>query len=605
MSTSGITVKPVKDETLLSKWSCLGRSGGHTSRNNNCSLDSNSIEIYLSTADSLTPMKVLPSDTIQSVKLKIQRCKGFYVKHQMLIYGGRELARADCLIKDYGVRDGNVLYLVLRLSDLQVVRVKTFSGNKYVFRVGKRRNIQDLKQKISERECGLPLDDQQLVLKGENLEDKRLIEDLLLEDDAIIHLVVRKEVKVSTIAVGIGVEVKFVVPGVTDYFTTDADTKGDNKPLITTPLSHGLTNSSEESYDKFVDDYVAQPGYLLPVTTSLCSKLSPSFCDLIRNARGGLESGWSPVRSTEGCGGAYFLQDPTGSKFVGVFKPIDEEPMALNNPRGLPVSSNGEGLKKGTRVGEGAYREVAAYILDHPRGRRRSPWASDEPGFAGVPPTIIVKCCHSAFCNSLGQEMKIGSLQKFVECESSCEDMGPAAFPVHEVHKITVLDIRLANADRHSGNILVCNKGESSSIKLVPIDHGYCLPENFEDCTFEWLFWPQARQPYSLETLKYIESLDADKDIQLLQSHGWTLSPKCRRVFRISTMLLKKGAAAGLTPYKIASMMCRESLNKPSILENIIDEAEEAILLKCGEAAFLEAVSQGMGLQISKEKHTQ
>ena len=35
------------------------------------------------------------------------------------------------------------------------------------------------------------------------------------------------------------------------------------------------------------------------------------------------------------------------------------------------------------------------------------------------------------------------------------EDMGPGAFPVEEVHKISVLDIRLANADRHAGNILL------------------------------------------------------------------------------------------------------------------------------------------------------
>lgn len=34
-----------------------------------------------------------------------------------------------------------------------------------------------------------------------------------------------------------------------------------------------------------------------------------------------------------------------------------------------------------------------------------------------------------------------------------------------------LLDIRLFNADRHVGNILV-----SDSYELVPIDHGFCLP---------------------------------------------------------------------------------------------------------------------------------
>lgn len=56
--------------------------------------------------------------------------------------------------------------------------------------------------------------------------------------------------------------------------------------------------------------------------------------------------------------------------------------------------------------------------------------------------------------------------------------MGPRAFPVNEVHKITVLDIRLANADRHAGNILLSKEGEEGQLVLIPIDHGYCLPEN-------------------------------------------------------------------------------------------------------------------------------
>lgn len=62
--------------------------------------------------------------------------------------------------------------------------------------------------------------------------------------------------------------------------------------------------------------------------------------------------------------------------------------------------------------------------------------------------------------------------------------MGPHAFPIEEVHKISVLDIRLANADRHAGNILVYKDGEGGQFVLVPIDHGYCLPENVSKCYF-------------------------------------------------------------------------------------------------------------------------
>ena len=64
--------------------------------------------------------------------------------------------------------------------------------------------------------------------------------------------------------------------------------------------------------------------------------------------REGLEHGTKPIMSKEGSDDAYFMQDPIGTKFIGVFKPMDEEPMAINHPRGLPRSLNGEGVKKGS-----------------------------------------------------------------------------------------------------------------------------------------------------------------------------------------------------------------------------------------------------------------
>jgi hypothetical protein len=83
---------------------------------------------------------------------------------------------------------------------------------------------------------------------------------------------------------------------------------------------------------------------------------------------------------------------------------------------------------------------------------------------------------------------KVGSLQKFMSNDGNCEDIGPGAFPVEEVHKISVLDIRMANADRHAGNILF-RKEPNGETLLIPIDHGYCLPEKVSgDFTILFLF---------------------------------------------------------------------------------------------------------------------
>lgn len=54
--------------------------------------------------------------------------------------------------------------------------------------------------------------------------------------------------------------------------------------------------------------------------------------------------------------------------------------------------------------------------------------------------------------------------------------------------------------------------------------------------------------------LEYISTLDADRDLLILRSHGLHLRKKCERVLRVCTMLLKKCAAKGLTPKEIAQV---------------------------------------------------
>lgn len=283
----------------------------------------------------------------------------------------------------------------------------------------------------------------------------------------------------------------------------------------------------------------------------------------LASAQAGLDSKLVPVLTKNGTGGAYVMRSAEGAP-AAIFKPEDEEPCTLNNPRGLGTTPTGEGLKKGVRPGEGAVREVAAYLLDHAH-------------FAGVPPTVLV-CCRSKNKGSTRRGMrgpggiyKVGSLQKFVATDSDCEEIGASAFTRREVHKICVLDMRLANADRNGSNILACRLDEGGW-ELTPIDHGYCLPDTFEEISFEWKYWRQAKQPFGAETLKYISKLDAKEDLKTLEAHGITLREGCRYVFRACTSLLKKGAAQGLTPFEISNIMCREAL-EPSPLETLFQVA--------------------------------
>ncbi|KAL6203151.1 hypothetical protein ACLB2K_026854 [Fragaria x ananassa] len=147
-----------------------------------------------------------------------------------------------------------------------------------------------------------------------------------------------------------------------------------------------------------------------------------------------------------------------GDIYVAVFKPVDEEPYAVNNPKGYTKTLREEGVVANivTTIGGGTIREVAAYLLHHPLiGPPNNP---HNICFVGVAPTVMVRCrLHNDLNHGGGEEtwkMKVGSLQMYHPNVGRCEDMGTSGFRDHDLHKISQLDIRLSNTDRNLGNIL-------------------------------------------------------------------------------------------------------------------------------------------------------
>uniref|UniRef100_A0A7R9V548 1-phosphatidylinositol 4-kinase n=1 Tax=Chlamydomonas euryale TaxID=1486919 RepID=A0A7R9V548_9CHLO len=317
---------------------------------------------------------------------------------------------------------------------------------------------------------------------------------------------------------------------------------------------------------------------------------------LVARAAAGLLAGYAPSLAAEGMGGTYVMCGPDGAP-VGVLKPADEEPLAPNNPRGNVGSALGAaGLKPSVRVGEAAVREVAAHLLDH-------------GGFARVPASALVRARHGALRYGVGEAStpKLASLQAYVEHECDMNDVGPGSFATADVHRIGILDIRLFNTDRHAGNILVrhvpaadgaasSDAAADSPCELVPIDHGFCLPETLDAPYFEWLHWPQAKQPFSADELAYIRSLDAAADAAMLRARLPQLRPGSLRVLQLTTALLQRCADAGMTLFDIGSLLTRPFLGGgvegPSPLERMCLAAKSApidatALLACaGDAAF-------------------
>jgi len=255
--------------------------------------------------------------------------------------------------------------------------------------------------------------------------------------------------------------------------------------------------------------------------------------DMMEKLREGIIS-HPPKRSEDGTSGVYFMKNSYG-RAIAVFKPADEE--------GSLLESHSEEIKPGFTHGEGYLKEVAAYLLDR-------------DGFHGVPRTTLVQCVDDVFNGNGASTKKVGSLQEFVPSECAAEEMGWNRFSVHDVHKIGLLDCRILNADRHLGNILVTD--EDGEFRLVPIDHGLSLPSYISgSALFEWLQFPQCKQPFDEETVNFVCNIDVDSDVQILRSQLPDLKEECIETMRICTIFLKKAVARGMNLFEIGCMMSR------------------------------------------------
>ncbi|CAI0558722.1 unnamed protein product, partial [Linum tenue] len=294
------------------------------------------------------------------------------------------------LVKDYGITTGNVLHLVLKLSELLLITVRTTCGKEFEFRVDRYRNFGYLKHRIFQEGKGfVDVDEQEIFYNGQRLDDQRLIDeirDTRAADAAAVHLLVQKTAKVRAQPLNRDFEISVAA--------------------ATNPNQNQKQNqkqNQESSIEAPNQEQAGRDFWLEPVIVNPSVRLDSAIWNMVNSTFVGLEMGHPPIRSSEGTGGTYFMRNPSGQGFVSVFKPSDEEPNAVNNPQGLPVSTNREGLKRGTRVGKGAIREVAAYILDHPIDGPRG-LNNEVMGFAGVPPTIVVQCLHQGFHHPEGFE---------------------------------------------------------------------------------------------------------------------------------------------------------------------------------------------------------
>ena len=320
--------------------------------------------------------------------------------------------------------------------------------------------------------------------------------------------------------------------------------------------------------------------------------LPPTLGRALLRARRALVVGQkAPELAMDGTGGTYFLPGLDGAP-QACFKPADEEPFCANNPRlfvGTAMPGTREApeaeMRRGVRPGEAAKREVAAYLLDARNG-----------GGAGVPETTLAKSRHRGYeYHDRVVADKVGSFQVYVPHSGVAEDFAPGRFETQRLQAIAALDMRCLNCDRNAANLLIPKQRRGAGkkehdLKLVPIDHGFCLPEVL---SIEWFDWcwidrPALSAPVCEPLKAQIAQLDADDDAAALRD-ALDIRPKSARLMVAATELLKRGVAAGLTLRDVAMLIVlpEDASSKTGKLATAVARAAELADLAFAETHAL------------------
>lgn len=265
------------------------------------------------------------------------------------------------------------------------------------------------------------------------------------------------------------------------------ESSGENQRLLDkyaiSPHGHPMSTSLEaDSTTIVVDDQQFQTNSIQKIDNTF--EDDPDYSEIIREAEQAIEDGIYPTRISQGSSGSYFVFDTSGQRRIGVFKPKDEEPYGMLNPKWTkwmhklccPCCFGRSCLVPN----QGYLSEASAYAVDK------------KLCLNIVPKTRVVKLFSETFnysaidhaksttkrnvsehfpkvgkrFNRIGLPPKVGSFQLFVENYEDAsiwlrkfEDYPPEADVKREFQlqfeRLVILDYIIRNTDRGNDNWLI------------------------------------------------------------------------------------------------------------------------------------------------------